>query len=76
MNKFEFKKWGNGSSTYTVSMLVDYNPITKRGLYEVIGDVYKRDAIWTGDFKGKYFRGATRQEVVDKLVLRHREVFK
>jgi len=64
----EFKKYGNGSQTYEVFLVVDYSSITKRKKYVSLGFIQKNEKQWQA-MDGKIFTGKTRKEVAEKLVM-------
>lgn len=66
--KFSFKKWGNGSSCYSVSLLTDYNGIVKREIYTPLGIVKKKGDYWIGTTKEDTVEGRTRKEAAENLV--------
>jgi hypothetical protein len=65
--KFEYRKWGHGSSAYSVSLAVNYDELTKRFSFTYIGEVTKVDNIWVGTCGSRKVEAKTRKEASEML---------
>jgi hypothetical protein len=65
-SNFEFRKWGNGNSIYTVSVK-DYNAAAKMYHYKEICSVKKENGKWIAENENIKVVGKSRIEAVEKL---------
>ena len=61
--QFSYRKWGNGSQNYSVSVMTDYCLVTNLKRYTPIGEVEKHGNDWYGYFDKKEFVAKSRKEV-------------
>lgn len=75
MNKFSFRKYGNGSSVYEVFIMTKYNDIAKVAYYDVLGFVEKVNGEWVTESYGG-LKAKSRKMLVEKMEKSFRDKMK